>query len=210
MTTHDAALAERLKLLRGHGMQPRYYHHLVGINSRLDTLQAAVLNVKLPYLDDWTAGQTNARLYGDFFAEHGLERILGLPQARTAVTCESIRDSRSGWSPHAARALCSKNRHRNPIRCHCTGKSASAPGLCPAACRTANEPPTTIALPIFPELSAAELRTVVQGIAAFFGVARHPWRIAPFVKTCAQHKSPLVVLAQAHSRLRACSVTLLR
>ena len=48
LTTHDAKLAEQLRLLRGHGMQPRYYHQVVGINSRLDTLQAAVLNVKLP------------------------------------------------------------------------------------------------------------------------------------------------------------------
>ncbi len=55
LTTDDQSLADRLRLLRGHGMQPRYYHQTVGINSRLDTLQAAVLNVKLPHLDRWSA-----------------------------------------------------------------------------------------------------------------------------------------------------------
>src|SRR5947199_6937556 len=53
LTTHDAALADRLRLLAAHGMQPRDYHHVVGINSRLDSIQAAVLNVKLARLEEW-------------------------------------------------------------------------------------------------------------------------------------------------------------
>mgnify|MGYP003344809803 CR=1 FL=1 len=55
LTTHDTKLAERLKLLRGHGMQPRYYHQALGINSRLDELQAAVLRARLPRLAAQTA-----------------------------------------------------------------------------------------------------------------------------------------------------------
>src|SRR5438132_471527 len=55
LTTHDGALADRLRLFAGHGMNPRYYHHVVGINSRLDSLQAAVLNVKFARLEKWTA-----------------------------------------------------------------------------------------------------------------------------------------------------------
>src|SRR6185436_9079843 len=53
ITTDDAQLAEKLRVLCNHGMQPRYYHHFVGLNSRLDAVQAAVLSVKLPHLDSW-------------------------------------------------------------------------------------------------------------------------------------------------------------
>ena len=53
LTTQSDDLADRLRLLRGHGMRPRYYHSYIGINSRLDSFQAAVLNVKFPLLDHW-------------------------------------------------------------------------------------------------------------------------------------------------------------
>src|SRR5262245_26058079 len=66
LTTHDDSLAERLRLLAAHGMNPRYYHHLVGINSRLDSIQAAVLNVKLTKLPQWTQSRAeNAKRYGE-------------------------------------------------------------------------------------------------------------------------------------------------
>ena len=54
ITTNDADFADKLKLYRVHGMRPRYEHHVVGVNSRLDTIQAAVLLTKLPHLDRWT------------------------------------------------------------------------------------------------------------------------------------------------------------
>ena len=83
LTTNDDALADKLRLLRGHGMQPRYYHKLVGINSRLDSLQAAVLNVKLPHLERWTeARRTRAERYTTAFTERGLGDALRLPVVR--------------------------------------------------------------------------------------------------------------------------------
>lgn len=80
VTAKDAALADRIKLLRGHGMRPRYYHQEIGINSRLDTLQAALLLVKLQNLDAWTAKRRkSAALYNQLFQHFGLTEAIKLP-----------------------------------------------------------------------------------------------------------------------------------
>ncbi len=175
LTTTDAQLAERLRLLRAHGMQPRYYHQEVGINSRLDTLQAAVLNVKLRYLEGWTAGrQANARRYAELFAGCGLDRMLGLPVVAV--------NGRHVWNQYVIRV---PEGRRDPLRAYlaeqkigteiyypvplhlqeCFATLGYEPGSLPESERAARE---TLALPIFPELTAAEQQTVVQAIAAFF------------------------------------------
>src|SRR5207249_1980088 len=80
VTTNDEALARRARLLRTHGMEPRYYHHLVGGNFRMDALQAAVLRVKAPHLAAWTdARRANARRYDALFRDAGLADRLTLP-----------------------------------------------------------------------------------------------------------------------------------
>jgi dTDP-4-amino-4,6-dideoxygalactose transaminase len=77
LTTNDDDLAAKLRILRVHGMEPKYYHHVVGINSRLDALQAAVLRVKLKYLDQWTeTRRVNATRYDELFAEASLEEVI--------------------------------------------------------------------------------------------------------------------------------------
>lgn len=76
VTVTDAALGARIRLLRGHGAERRYYHERVGGNFRIDELQSAVLRVKLPHLDGWTrARQVNATRYRKMFAEAGLTQV---------------------------------------------------------------------------------------------------------------------------------------
>ncbi|HEY2828113.1 MAG TPA: DegT/DnrJ/EryC1/StrS family aminotransferase [Pirellulales bacterium] len=181
MTTDRDDLAAKLKLLRGHGMEPRYYHQLVGINSRLDTLQATVLNVKLPFLDGWAQQrQVNAERYHTLFAEYGLDKILTLPQ--TAQAAKHV------WNQYTIRV---PDGRRNDLRKHLTdakiGTEIYYPvplheqkcfallgyqlGSLPETEMAARE---TLALPIFPELTVEEQRTVVATIASFFGVTGKP------------------------------------
>lgn len=82
VTTNDVDLARRLRILRTHGGERRYYHQLVGGNFRIDEIQSAVLRVKRPHLAGWTAArQRNADLYRRLFAERGLQTV-GLPATR--------------------------------------------------------------------------------------------------------------------------------
>ena len=108
LTTDDQSLADRLRLLRGHGMQPRYYHQTVGINSRLDTLQAAVLNVKLPHLDALEPpAHGQRRALRSAVRRGGLDRLICLPTTgpQTAACLEPIRRKdrrRAGATPCAS------------------------------------------------------------------------------------------------------------
>ncbi|MDD3118775.1 MAG: DegT/DnrJ/EryC1/StrS family aminotransferase [Victivallales bacterium] len=88
VTVNDDEKNRLLRVFRNHGMDPRYYHHFIGGNFRLDALQAVVLSVKLKYLDDWTAArQRNAAEYGELFAAAGLheDRVV-LPAAAPGST----------------------------------------------------------------------------------------------------------------------------
>jgi len=177
LTTTRDDLAARLKLLRVHGMEPRYYHQVVGINSRLDTIQAAVLRVKLPHLDAWTtARQSNAARYMELFSRYDLE-------PRVTVPTDEPR-GRHVWNQFVIRVA---DGQRDALRAHltackvgteiyypvplhlqqCFASLGWAKGDLPHTERAAEE---TLALPIFPELEPAEQRTVVGRIAEFFDV----------------------------------------
>ncbi|MCE9606621.1 MAG: DegT/DnrJ/EryC1/StrS family aminotransferase [Planctomycetia bacterium] len=176
LTTDDDALADKLRLLRGHGMQPRYYHQLIGINSRLDSLQAAVLNIKLPHLDTWTeARQERAQRYTEAFTQAGLTEVLDLPvvQAERRHVWNQYIVRVRGGNRDALRAYLAERKVGTeiyyPVPLHqqtCFAYLGCKLGSLPQTERAATE---TLALPIFPELTIDEQRTVVQQIGAYFG-----------------------------------------
>jgi dTDP-4-amino-4,6-dideoxygalactose transaminase len=177
LTTNNPQLAEKLKLLRVHGMQPRYHHQLVGINSRLDTLQAAVLNVKLPHLNDWSEQRSvNAKRYTALFAAAGLDHVLGLPviapHRRHVWNQYIVRvpgGKRDALREHLANLKIGTEIYY-PVPLHmqdCFKSLGYGPGSLPESERAAAD---TIALPIFPELTAAEQQSVVSAIGSFFRV----------------------------------------
>jgi dTDP-4-amino-4,6-dideoxygalactose transaminase len=175
MTTNDEELAAKLRLLSTHGMSPRYYHKMIGINSRLDALQACVLRVKLPHLERWTdARAANAARYHELFAERGLSDAVRLPT--TASGCRHV------WNQFVIRV---EEDRRDALRQFLTENGVGTEIYYPVplhqqecfkaiGCREGSLPITelaareTIALPIFPELSAAEQRRVVDRIVEFF------------------------------------------
>lgn len=173
MTTNDDALAERLRILRVHGSAQKYYHSLIGINSRLDSLQAAILRVKLPYLDEWSAARaSNAERYNRLFEDAGLTEEIGLPAVRGEV-----RHIFNQYIIRAGRRRDALVEHLKqneigtdiyyPVPLHlqeCFSYLGYKEGDFPASEQAAHE---TIALPIYPELTVEQQRYVVEKIREF-------------------------------------------
>jgi len=174
VTTNDPAKAERLSILRAHGSKPKYYHKIVGGNFRLDALQAAIIDVKLRHLDNWTRGrQANAARYDRMFKESGL-----IEKGR--ITIPTAIESRHIYNQYVIRA-----QDRNGLQGHlkeqgigtevyypvplhlqeCFASLGHAKGAFPESEKAALE---TLALPIFPELRAEEMQCVVETIAKFY------------------------------------------
>jgi dTDP-4-amino-4,6-dideoxygalactose transaminase len=175
VTSSDERWADRLSLLRVHGMRPRYYHQAIGINSRLDSLQAAVLNVKLPHLEKWTEMRIkNALKYNQLFGAAGLAGRLELP------TVEIV--GRHVWNQYVIRVA---GGHRDALRNYLKEAKVGTEIYYPVplhrqACFSDLDYPNgslpetekaaivTLALPIFPEITDEEQQYVVQKIAAYF------------------------------------------
>ena len=172
-TAKDAELAERMRVLRVHGGKPKYFHALIGGNFRIDELQAAVLRVKLKYLDGWTeARQRNAAFYDKAFAASGVGASLAVPQAvagqRHIFNQYIVRvKQRDALKAHlAARSIGTEIYYPVPLdRQECFAYLGTAAGAYPESERAAAE---TLALPIYPELTEVQLAHVVASVAEFF------------------------------------------
>jgi dTDP-4-amino-4,6-dideoxygalactose transaminase len=171
-TTQDAELAEHMRVLRVHGGKPKYHHAFIGGNFRLDEIQAAVLNIKLPYLDSWTAGrQRNASLYNEAFARAGLCGKLETPTrggGRHIWNQYVIRVPRRDELKQflARRGIGTEIYYPIPLhRQQCFDYLGHQSGDFPQSERAAAE---TLALPIFPELQPEQLHYVVGQIAEFY------------------------------------------
>jgi dTDP-4-amino-4,6-dideoxygalactose transaminase len=172
MTTNDDQLAEKLRLLRVHGMQPKYYHKVVGVNSRLDALQAAVLGVKLKYLDQWSdARRRNAEHYGRLFAEAGIEEVTPPPvrsNRRHIFNQYTIRCPRRDELMDflKRRGVGSEIYYPAPLHLQeCFTYLGYKPGDLPVTERAARE---CLSLPIYPELTEEMRRYVVEQVAEFY------------------------------------------
>jgi dTDP-4-amino-4,6-dideoxygalactose transaminase len=172
--TNDPRLAERLEVLRVHGGKPKYYHAFIGGNFRLDELQAAVLNVKLPHLDAWTAArQHNAAFYDRAFAR-------AVPAEHVQTPAPVANGARHIYNQYVLRVR-DRDRLREHLRERGVGTEIYYPvplhlqqcfanlgeriGAFPEAERAAL---STLALPIYPELAPEQLQYVVDCIGEFY------------------------------------------
>jgi dTDP-4-amino-4,6-dideoxygalactose transaminase len=173
VATSDGTLARKLRAIRQHGGEVKYHHDLVGANFRLDALQAAILRVKLPHLNAWTAARRrNAERYRSMFAQAGLVGTVTLP-------------AQSADSTHIYNQFVIRVPERDRLRAHlqssgiatevyypvplhlqpCFRDLSYRPGSFPVAETAANE---ALALPIYGELTETHQSWVVEAIREFF------------------------------------------
>jgi len=173
ITTNDPQLAQRLRILRVHGARKKYRYELLGMNSRIDALQAAILRVKLRYLDNWTDGRRrNAETYRELFTEYHLTEQLALPCAprgsfhvynqfsirapRRDELQEYLRDRGISTDVYYPSPL-----HIEPAFAYLGYRNGDFPNA-EAACRE------VLSLPIYPELTLDQQQAVVATIARFY------------------------------------------
>ena len=174
LTTNDDAIAKKLLALRVHGAEERYYHKYIGLNSRLDGFQGAVLRVKLPHLSDWTEKRrVNASIYARLIENLGLSEHVGIPVENEGSyhIYNQFVVRVAGRRDELRQYLTEKGIGTDvyyPVPLHlqeCFAYLGYKPGDFPESERAANE---TLALPIFPELKSEQIEYVCNTIAEFF------------------------------------------
>ena len=189
ITTNDEKLYEMMKIMRVHGSQPKYYHKVIGGNFRIDALQSAVLNVKLPHLDNWSAKRRlNAELYTKLFIEKGLSEETGkisFDSKNKVLLPKAIYKSDSVKNYHIYNQFIIRVEKRDqlrdfllkneigveiyyPVPFHrqeCFAYLNSVDSDYPNSNFAAE---TSLALPIFPELTDEQITYVVDSISEYF------------------------------------------
>ncbi len=187
VTTNDDEMAVRLKQIRNHGMEPRYYHKIMGGNFRLDAMQGAVLRVKLPHLPSWHAGRRrNAELYAKLFIESGLSSAPGVTSfgPNDAILIPKAVSDGTAPDHHIFNQFTIRSSHRNALRTYLAERGIGSEIYYPVPfhrqeCFTSlncNDDAfpisnclaaTVLSLPIYPELEEHHICEVVAAIADF-------------------------------------------
>ncbi|KUG24930.1 4-keto-6-deoxy-n-acetyl-d-hexosaminyl-(lipid carrier) aminotransferase [hydrocarbon metagenome] len=188
VTTNDDELAYKLKIMRVHGGDPKYYHKVIGGNFRIDALQAAVLSVKLPHLNAWSQKRReNANLYSQLFIDNGLASSEGVAEfdvAEKILLPKAVYQSGTMQNFHIYNQYVVRVKHRDELRAFLTKKLIGteiyypipfhlqecfsylghSKGDFPISEFCAD---TSVALPIYPELSGEQINYVVDSIKEF-------------------------------------------
>src|SRR5215472_5679687 len=174
VTTNDSIQAERLRLLRVHGSKTKYHHEILGMNSRLDALQAAILRVKLGHLESWTRGrEANANRYRALFEETRATRFVQLPplpvmESRHVYNQFCIRCQERDELKEFLRQAGIPTEISYPVPLHLQ-KAFSylgyQPGEFPQAEKACQE---VLALPVYPELKESQQEALVRAVANFY------------------------------------------
>jgi dTDP-4-amino-4,6-dideoxygalactose transaminase len=179
VVTNGDDLAQRMRLFRAHGAEAKYFHKYIGGNFRIDTVQAAVLHVKLPHLARWTEGRRqNAAIYRELFATRGLDGVVTLPTERPGdfhiYNQFVIRArNRDGLQRHLKAARVGTEIYY-PVPFHlqeCFAYLGYHRRDFPFAEEAADQ---VLALPIFAELSRAQLEHVVESIGRYYDETNGP------------------------------------
>lgn len=173
ITTNDPGLAQRLRILRVHGAGRKYQYELLGINSRLDALQAAILRVKLRHLKDWTQRRRrNAENYRELFAKYELTRMIGLPCSDDS--CFHVYNQYSVLVPRRDELQSYLRNHGIPTEIYYPSPLHVEPAFAYLGFRNGDFPIAeaicreVLSLPIYPELPADQQRAIVETISRFY------------------------------------------
>lgn len=173
VTTNDQQLAQRLRILRVHGTEKKYHYELLGINSRIDALQAAILRVKLRHLDKWTQQRRrNAERYHMLFVKYGLAEWLVLPRPRE--TSFHVYNQYSILAPRRDELQMYLRDHGIPTEIYYPSPLHVEPAFAYLGYRLGDFPNAekacqeALSLPIYPELTFDKQRAVVRTISHFY------------------------------------------
>ncbi|MHB9041709.1 MAG: DegT/DnrJ/EryC1/StrS family aminotransferase [Melioribacteraceae bacterium] len=188
VTTNNEALGEKMRIQRVHGMEPKYYHKMMGGNFRLDALQAAVLRVKLPHLDSWSAKRReNADTYSKYFVEAGLateEGMLVFDSQNKVLLPKAVYKTSGFKNHHIYNQYIIRVENRDSLINYLRQKEIGCEIYYPVPfhrqecfaylkCKDEDYPvsnnaaTSSIALPIYSELSNEQIKFVVDSIAEF-------------------------------------------